>query len=249
MPWNELLLPLLAGYVFINICNLTRFRAQRHDGYRLVIECLFFGVAIFAGARFIVIWIHALPLGTQAESIIQKSGLGYPFLGTGILATVLALVLALIGNLVFNAERAKKIIVKRQDNGFMRLFHKAAIESRMVSVTLSSKKVYIGYILSTPNLSPGEQFVGILPIISGYRDKDTLRLVTTTNYGRAIDEGVIPPEDFEVTVALASVEIANFFDPDIFSLFDQVPIDTSGAAKADQQLALPLQPPPPDGGL
>jgi len=157
------------------------------------------------------------------------------------------LILALIGNCLIGAERAKKIILARHDNGFMRLFQKAATSSRMVSVTLSSKKVYIGYILSTPNLSPGEQFVGILPIVSGYRDKDTLRLVTTTNYGRAIAEGAIPPKDFEVTVALASVEIANFFDPDIFLLFDQSPIGTSDTAGvAEQQLALPLQPPSPE---
>jgi hypothetical protein len=191
-----------------------------------VIESLFFGVAIFAGARFVVIWIHTWPLGTQVESIIQKSGLGYPFLGTGILATVFALILALIGNVLFNNERAKKIIINRQDNGFMRLFHKAAIESKMVSVTLFSKKVYIGYIVSTPNLSPEEQFVGILPVVSGYRDKDTLRLMITTNYGRAMSSNSIP-EDFEITLALASVETANFFDPDIYPLFDEGPPDAA----------------------
>lgn len=236
MPWNELLLPILAGYVFINIWNLTRFRAQRHDGYRLVIESLFFGVAIFAGARFIVIWIHTLPLGTHVESIIQRSGLGYPFLGTGILATVLALTLALIGNAAINNERAKKIIVNRQDNGFMRLFHKAAIESRMVSVTLSCKKVYIGYIVSTPNLSPEEQFVGILPVVSGYRDRDTLRLMITTNYGRAMSSSSIPSRDFEITLALASVEIASFFDPDSYPLFDEASPDPTKNQNPDAPL-------------
>jgi hypothetical protein len=200
-----------------------------------MIESLFFGVVIFAAARFTAMWIRDSSLGAHLELLIQRSGLGYPFVGTGILATALALILALLGNLAIGADRAKRIIVARHDNGFMRLFQRAATSSRMVSITLSSKKVYIGYILSTPNLSPGEQFVGILPIISGYRDKDTLRLVATTNYARAIEEGVIPQEDFEVTIALASVEIANFFDPDIFSLFDQNPIGTPDTVIDDQQ--------------
>jgi len=93
----------------------------------------------------------------------------------------------------------------------------------MVSITLTSKKVYIGYVLSIPNLSPEEQFVGLLPVVSGYRDKDTLRLVITTNYGPAIHAGVVPAHDFEVTLALASIESASLFDPNAFPLFDSDP--------------------------
>jgi hypothetical protein len=112
----------------------------------------------------------------------------------------------------------------------------------MVSVTLSCKKVYIGYVLSTPNLSPQEQFVGILPVVSGYRDKDTQDLTITTNYGPAISSGVTPPEDFEVTIPLASIEIASLFDPRAYPLFRGEADLPERSAKAPNHHEFPLPP-------
>lgn len=232
MPWNEFLLPILAGYIFINVFYLTKFRAQRHDGYRLLIESLMFGAFIFALARLGVIWIHKTSLGASIEALIQRDGLTYPLAGTAILAIATAVALAFIGNLVIGTGRAKRIILDKHDNGFLKLFHKAATGSRMVSVTLSCKKVYIGYVLSAPNLSPEEQFVGLLPIVSGYRDKDTLRLVTTTNYGPAISSGRVSVEDFEVTFSLASIEVASIFEPSAYPMFGEQPGESANQPRS-----------------
>jgi len=137
-----------------------------------------------------------------------------------VLACGIAVLGAYLGNWIIGAERAKGIIVRRNDNGFLRLFHRALTESRMVSVTLSSKKVYIGYVTRTPNLTPKEQFVGILPVVSGYRDKDTLQLTIVTNYAQAISANPEAANDFEVTFCLDSIESANLFDPLAYPLFD-----------------------------
>lgn len=155
----------------------------------------------------------------RLEHWLREEGITYPLVGTAILSVLMAVLLAEIGNLAVGTQRAKKIILDRHDNGFLKLFNRAALESRMVSVTLSSRKVYIGFVLSTPNLSPQEQFLGVLPVVSGYRDKDTQDLVITTNYGPALSAGILPPSDFEVTFPLASIEIASFFDPKAYPLF------------------------------
>jgi hypothetical protein len=198
---------------------LTKFRAQRHDAYRLVIEALLFGVVIFAVARVGTLYAYKTGWGTWLETFLLQDGITYPFAGTAVFAAALAAILAGVGNLMIGSEQAKRIILRKHDNGHLRLLHKAATEPRMVSVTLSCKKVYIGYVLRTPNLSPQEQFVGILPIVSGHRHKDTQELVITTNYGPAISAGLFPPEDFEITVSLASIEIASFFEPRAYPLF------------------------------
>ena len=221
MPWNEFLLPILAGYILINSLFLTRFRAQRLDNYRLLIESMFAGVIVYSIARVLAVWIQSNRRIMEIAQWLNERGVAYPHAGTAILAAGVALFLALIVNLVIRKDRAKRILVARNDNGFLRLFHEAIAENRMVSVSLSSKKVYIGYVLRTPNLSPQEQFVGLLPVVSGYRDKDTLRLVPTTDYGPAISSGVTPANDFEITFALSSIESANLFDPKAYPLFDQ----------------------------
>ena len=141
--------------------------------------------------------------------MVRDHAVTYPLAGTAFLATFLALAIALILNLIFRPEWAKLFLVRRHDNGFLRLFHKALTETKTVSVTLSNRKVYIGYVIRTPNLSPEDQFVGLLPMLSGYRDKDTLRLNIVTNYGPAMKSGTTPAEDFEVTFALSSIDSAS----------------------------------------
>jgi hypothetical protein len=244
LPWNEFLIPLLAGYIFIHLFHLTKFRAQRHDGYRLLIESTICGAVLS-----IISWssmhaLHGTRAGTWIETWVRTAGIAYPFLGTAAGAVFLALVLALAGNLLIGAERAKSIMVRQDDNGFLRLFHRAATESRMVSVTLESKKVYIGYITRTPNLSPEQQFVGLLPLLSGYRDKDTLRLEITTNYAKVISSRPYDAQDFEVTFCLDAISSANLFEPNAYPLFGDVVTpsqQTSQAGTSHRELEPPGQ--------
>ena len=210
----------MAGYLFINIFHLTKFRAQHHDGYRLLLESTLIGVVIFVLARILGFWAEKIGWIANVHQFVRQEGITYQFSGTAVLSCGIAVLAAYLGNWVVGAERAKGIIVRLNDNGFLRLFHRALSESRMVSVTLSSKKVYIGYVLRTPNLTPKQQFVGILPVVSGYRDKDTLQLTVVTNYAQAISANPEAANDFEVTFCLDSIESANLFDPQAYPLFE-----------------------------
>jgi len=152
--------------------------------------------------------------------ILARWGITYPMVGSGVLAASLAFIGALIGNWIIGTDRAKKIVLRRQDNGFLKLLHRAATEGRLVSMTLTCKKVYIGYVTNTPNLSPQEQFVGVLPVVSGYRHKDTQEFKIATIYGPAITtQTSSPPTDFEITIPLSSIEIACLFNPEAYPLF------------------------------
>src|SRR3954453_8329114 len=46
LPTNLLLLPLLGGFWFVHFCYLFKFRAQRLDGYRLLLESAFLGLLL-----------------------------------------------------------------------------------------------------------------------------------------------------------------------------------------------------------
>lgn len=92
-----------------------------------------------------------------------------------------------------------------------------------LSITLKSIKVYIGLVVRTPNMKPGQRHIGILPLVSGYRDPTTLRLVFTEDYKRVYRMKGVDPANFVVTIPLAEIQSANFFDPDIYPKFLREP--------------------------
>ncbi|EGQ8181298.1 TPA: hypothetical protein NKQ26_004591 [Vibrio parahaemolyticus] len=72
---------------------------------------------------------------------------------------------------------------------------KASLEKgdKLVMMSLSDRKVYVGKVLSLgePNESEGlDQEVTIKPVMSGYRDKDTLKVTFTTHYS-GLDENTV----------------------------------------------------------
>jgi hypothetical protein len=211
LPWNEFLIPVLAGYAFIHFFHLTKFRAQRYDGYRLLIESTLVGVILFVLSRLTIIWLHGTRIGAQTELWIHREGISYPYLGSGVFALALAGASAQIANWIIGIDRAKDIVVKKHSNGFLRLFHDALLQSKLVSVTLNSKKVYIGFITRTPSLTPDEQFVDLLPLLSGYRDKDTMRLEITTNYAAVLSSETCNASDFVITFGLDAISTAGLF--------------------------------------
>lgn len=59
MPSNLLLLPFLAGYLFLHSFHFTKFRAQRLDGYRLLMESAAVGLVLALTG-----WVSAQHLAT-----------------------------------------------------------------------------------------------------------------------------------------------------------------------------------------
>jgi len=79
MPTNLLLLPLLGGYWFLHTLYYTRFRSQRLDGHRLLMESAFAGLLLTLVARVVVVFAQRSQVVQSAWSDIAP---GLPFLGT-----------------------------------------------------------------------------------------------------------------------------------------------------------------------
>lgn len=66
------------------------------------------------------------------------------------------------------------------------------IENRLIMITLSDKKVYIGMVEPNmnllKNLSENDSIFKFIPFYSGYRNKDTLDVELTTNYANRIQQ-------------------------------------------------------------
>ncbi len=231
MPTGIVLIPLLAGYILLHICYLSRFRAQRQDGYRLLIESALTGLPISLLAWKLAAIIHSRGwdfLGV--EELCRQTPV--PYLGTALLSAAIASVAGVAANLIFPPELAQWYLIERDDDGYLRLLHRAARKEKPVSVTLKSKKVYIGFVIQTPSLRRGEQYVSVLPLASGYRKSDSLDLVLTQDYTRVYDKEGFDPSEFAVVFPLSQIESANLFEPSAYPLFGVEPEQAPDAARA-----------------
>lgn len=125
----------------------------------------------------------------------------------------------LVANAFTSKERAKWWAIKATDNGFLRLAQTALRREMPISLTLKTRKVYIGYVVQTPNLRLAEQYIHVLPLVSGYREPTTLALKLTADYAKVYATGKANVDDFSITIPLDSIDSANLFDPNAYELF------------------------------
>lgn len=220
MPTNLLILPLLAGFWFIHFCHYFRFRAQRLDGYRLLIESSLAWAFLFLIGRIFTFFVGLTPFGLSLNSLWSAFA-PVSFSGTATLAFAMGIASPFVLNQFRNEDASKQLAVKRQGNAMLVLFDQAIRQSRAVAVTLDNRKVYIGYVITAPSLRPDDAYVGILPVISGYREQETLALRYVSYYDQVYTEPEIDPNQFKVTVPLAAIKMACFFDPALYPRFSE----------------------------
>ncbi len=222
MPTNLLLLPLLGGYWFLHSFYYTRFRSQRLDGYRLLLESALVGV-LFAALGWAVVRIVAL--APCAVVFWQNMAPPIPYLGTALVAFAVGLIAPVVLNLtlartgLLTRADAQRKAIDRHGNHMLRLLHSASAQERPVAITLDNRKVYIGTVAAAPNLESHDTFLSITPFFSGYRDKDDMALALTVDYLRVYEAEHLDPEDFNITIPLSSVRMASFFDQTVYPAF------------------------------
>lgn len=109
--------------------------------------------------------------------------------------------------------------ISRQGNELEQFLLEAFILSKFVQLTLKNNKVYVGFVVELRG--PKENnYVKILPVISGYRDSLNKILRFTTPYFEAIkffnkdknsDAG-----DLRMIIKQNEILTASFFDPKIY---------------------------------
>lgn len=130
-----------------------------------------------------------------------------------------------------NGDRRIEALVKAVHHDPLEsLLIEAAVRKFPVIITLSSRKFYVG-IVDCPMFEHGKaDYLQLLPLLSGYRDKDDLTINVTTNYKRHyIDSGIVGGDlggpvtlaDFRTLIPKDEVEGISFFDTDTYSKFKE----------------------------
>ncbi|HEF0123272.1 hypothetical protein N0P75_08645 [Citrobacter youngae] len=104
-----------------------------------------------------------------------------------------------------------------------------AIDTEMlIFVTLKSRKVYIGYVAAPRVEFHSSAHLEIIPFISGYRDKDSLRYREQHRYydlylakGITFDSTPLNLQHFRHVIPIDQIEAVSLFDEDTYGDFEQ----------------------------
>jgi hypothetical protein len=229
MPFNLLLLPLLGGYIFVAHWNGTRFTTPRYSGERLIFRSAIVGVLLLIVAVTLVeLFERWLPgVATSWRTIVP-----FKYSGTSLLAFFIgALSWWPLNRWVSQYPKEARKAIAAWNDFFEMLLSRALTEARLVSVTLRSRKVYIGFVTASFDPANERKYIVLLPLHSGYRDEKTMEMVIQTNYApvyaKIIQENnkvaLAGIGDFRLVIPVGEVQSLNLFDPTAYQHFRETP--------------------------
>jgi hypothetical protein len=201
------------------------------DGYRLLFQAAIAGVALSIAGRVAVLLIEVTPLGPLLERYWNMFS-PFPYSATSAGSLLLGPVFALAVNLIVGRAKAQDMEIRAHGNSLLKLLHQAVKERRLISLTLDSRKWYVGWVAESPNLDPQEQYFRLLPFISGYRDKDSLETRQTVYYEAVLADATLDRNEFVVTLPLKDVKIAGLFNDEVYDEYFAPPPDDPSAPPA-----------------
>ncbi|MDX7720470.1 hypothetical protein SJR62_14430 [Aeromonas caviae] len=253
---------LICGYIFASRSPKTRYRYKRSNGWDAYFYVASWGGVFLVAGWFVTSgmsyfgllrWI-ANTLGFVKQDIeklvpVEKALINYEVLKTFAwiaVSTAIAGACGMLSRYRFNdpITRANWLSQNVRHSPEESLLVYAASTRFPLVVTLSSRKVYIG-VLTMPALENGSvEYIELLPIMSGFRDKDELTLHLTTNYhdhyskrgllsGIPMGPNTLSINSFRVVIPAKEIESMSLFDKDTYNDFkaqeEQAKIDKSNA--------------------
>ena len=272
MPFNQLLLPLIGGFLLVNFTHILSYWTSRQGREQLIFASALAGFIALFIARVIIVPLKSTSVGQAIGGAIYSCA-PYPGIGTALAAFLLCLTLRVWINWVWPKNEAARWlygtstynslerlffysglpIEDAKSNGFLRelavrmtqgawrrvcawllsrispaqlrIEEESKIDPVPVLLSMKDRKVYVGWLEWIPPLRANDApYIRIFPAWSGYRDKDSLRVVPTEQYDAAFSESAMLRIKIIRTDEIAQ---ASLFDPDVFARFS-LPEDEEG---------------------
>jgi hypothetical protein len=235
IPYNLLLLPLIAGYIILTYSVFFRYNFQRYKQNRLLFEAIFISVVIiflvfisrgiiqYFFPKYIPILIHKLSFIP-----IQK----VDYLWTAVFSFLISIIAVPFSNyLIIKALGKNKPLiwaVNKYGDEIEKLFMKSFIEGKLLIITLNNNKVYIGFSEIVPEPQK-TNFLILTPILSGYRESETKKLVITTNYFEVVEKFIANLDNDKESISLNTdivlkqdeILTASIYEQEIYDLFNK----------------------------
>jgi hypothetical protein len=226
MPWNFLILPLIAGYYILTRSYFFKFEQQRLDTQRLVFESVLLSVGITIITYIIRLFVESVFPGI-ITFLYQFIPIKAPYVGTAVFTLLIAVMLSESSNLFLNKERSVRNAIKGVGNEFELMLASSFTEGLLLQFTLDNDKFYIAWVkeLPIPSIS---SHIRVTPAISGYRNAEK-ELVFTSQYlsvyAEYINEGRITDiEQLKIDLILDKKNIISvgYFDKEMYSRFNRL---------------------------
>ena len=161
-------------------------------------------------------------------AIFPGNGEQFKYSGTATIALLLGVASAWAINTVVDVQqrlrRVSVLAAEQAGDYVLSLCFRAIEQRRFVTVFLTNRTVYLGYVTVSPTLKPESQLVMTIAA-EGYLHKDTLELQWTSAHLAAWQSDQQQAEKYRVVIPAKSIENAHFFNEDLDKAKPR-PIDT-----------------------
>lgn len=223
MPYNILFLPLIAGYYFVWHFRPLHIQVKDQTSYHVLFLSAIYGFGILLFSIIFLFLIGNIPYcGCQLISgdDAKEWGKIYEINGFGI--SIFALILGIISPHLlnrlplFSKEKITISEVKKSDNALETMMYEALKKKKPVLIILNSDKCYVGRVIKTPDIFSEDKYLRLIPVLSGYRDKDKKELQFVHNYAELLKYSQ-PVFETDITLPVKEIESLRFFDIDWYT--------------------------------
>lgn len=173
-----LLILLVSGYIFVMREPVLARKVARYNGQRFYLTVAIFGMILFCLSYILIVALDLLLALVPDNKLFTYNHDSTP--SFVIPALFGAFICALFLPWAENQEDDLIKFWKEDDVDW--LMYGAMEQHKPVIVSLESRKTYIGLISDGLEPEKERSFITIIPLYSGYRDKDTLNLCLENNY-------------------------------------------------------------------
>lgn len=244
---------LVVGFLYTHNHPPSRFRQKRATGWNSYFHIAQWGFAFtMLGSAVVLAMMWTLDFAAWVVDLgFMLFGSDYrtPLWGTAIFTHSLPghISIGTITSALFGAASAYGVAANKRDeleadqaalmaeykllaksDGLEYLLFESMDKGLLILVTLKSRKVYIG-LVKDPRLLHGDlENIVIIPMLSGYRDSDTLRFKISHNYRDyyekydiSSNDGELRLQHFRTVIPTSEIDSASLFDLHTYQQFTE----------------------------
>lgn len=234
MPYEIpiLIIPLTGGYFILSRSVLFRRRYETLSSQKLIFDSTIYGIFLLFGTYIFrqIIYYFCPQFFNSLDAFIRKFFFPHyaMLLGTALISFIFAISITYFINFIFERARRENLIlinsIIKYGDELERFLLEATLNDKIISISLSNNKVYIGYAI-TSREPQKTNYVEILPLASGYRETENKILWLTTKYEAVIDaiknKKELPYNNFKIVMNQNEIIATSFFDPEVYDKFHE----------------------------
>jgi len=212
-----LLVPALGGYWLLTNIYIYKYRIFRESGYHLFLSVALCGTSLLVLARLCVVLFHGCVPARVVAAWMEYAPFDYS--GTVAISAVLAITVPVVINFFTDEKKAAMKAAKISGDFIECALQEAIDERKLVELSTKSGKSYVGIATESGFDVRVDCDVILIPVMSGYRDKETRKVVFTTNYADLLSSWDGEWNEFQVVLPADDIASVRHFNPEAYEHF------------------------------